>query len=36
VERVATWLRAAGFTVEAQVLVEPDADVPGGMLLCRR
>ncbi|GAB2963539.1 class I SAM-dependent methyltransferase [Saccharothrix stipae] len=36
VERVATWLRAAGFTVEAQVLLEPDADVPGGVLLCRR
>ncbi|MEU4769625.1 class I SAM-dependent methyltransferase [Actinosynnema sp. NPDC023794] len=35
VERVAGWLRDAGFTVEAQVLIGPDDEVPGGMLIAR-
>ncbi|PSL55733.1 methyltransferase family protein [Saccharothrix carnea] len=35
VERVAGWLRDAGFSVEAQVLLGPDEDVPGGMLIAR-
>ncbi|MEV8444206.1 class I SAM-dependent methyltransferase [Actinosynnema sp. NPDC051121] len=35
VERVAGWLRDAGFAVEAQVLIDPDEEVPGGMLLAR-
>lgn len=36
VERVAGWLRDAGFTIDAQVLVDPDAEVPGGVLFGRR
>jgi SAM-dependent methyltransferase len=36
VDRVAGWLRAAGFTIEAQILLDPDADVPAGILLARR
>jgi SAM-dependent methyltransferase len=35
VERVAGWLRDAGFAVEAQVLIDPDEEVPGGMLVGR-
>ncbi|MER5267689.1 class I SAM-dependent methyltransferase [Actinosynnema sp. NPDC002837] len=35
VERVAGWLRDAGFTIEAQVLIGPDDEVPGGMLIAR-
>lgn len=35
VERVAGWLRDAGFAVEAQVLIDPDEQVPGGMLFAR-
>ena len=35
VERVAGWLRDAGFAVEAQVLLDPDGEVPGGMLIAR-
>ncbi|MFE2757346.1 class I SAM-dependent methyltransferase [Actinosynnema sp. NPDC059335] len=36
VARVAGWLRDAGFTIEAQVLVDPDQEVPGGVLFGRR
>ncbi|NUT52326.1 MAG: class I SAM-dependent methyltransferase [Saccharothrix sp.] len=36
VERVAGWLRDAGFTIEAQALLDPDQEVPGGALLARR
>ncbi|KQR17417.1 class I SAM-dependent methyltransferase [Cellulomonas sp. Leaf334] len=36
VERVAGWLRDAGFVVEAHLLIDPDADVPGGVVLARR
>ncbi len=35
-DRVATWLRDAGFTVEAQVLMDPEESVPGGALFARR
>jgi hypothetical protein len=35
-ERVATWLRAAGFTVEAQVLHWPDENTQGAFLFARR
>ncbi len=35
VERVAGWLRDAGFAIEAQVLLDPDGDVPGGMVVAR-
>jgi SAM-dependent methyltransferase len=33
--RVRTWLREAGFTVEAEVMLDPDAEVPGGVLFAR-
>jgi hypothetical protein len=36
VGRVSTWLRDAGFTVEAQTLLGPDASVPGAILFARR
>ena len=36
VERVASWLRDAGFVIEAHVLLDPDDDVPGGVVLARR
>lgn len=36
IDRMATWLREAGFTVEAQILAEPDDPVPGGIILARR
>ncbi|TQM84887.1 methyltransferase family protein [Saccharothrix saharensis] len=35
VERVAGWLRDAGFTIAAQVLLDPDDEVPGGVLVAR-
>jgi SAM-dependent methyltransferase len=35
-DRVAGWLRAAGFAVEAQLVIDPDDDVPGGVLIARR
>ncbi|WP_203858327.1 class I SAM-dependent methyltransferase [Plantactinospora mayteni] len=31
-DRVAAWLRDAGFTVKAQLLIDPDASVPGAVL----
>jgi SAM-dependent methyltransferase len=34
--RVSGWLRDAGFTVEAQMLLDPDEDVPGAVLFARR
>jgi SAM-dependent methyltransferase len=34
--RVAAWLRDAGFTVEAQMLLDPDERVPGAVLFARR
>jgi len=36
VERVARWLRDASFATEVTVLLDPDADVPGGAVLARR
>jgi SAM-dependent methyltransferase len=35
-DRVATWLRDAGFRVEAQLLLGPDDKVPGAVLFARR
>jgi SAM-dependent methyltransferase len=35
-DRVGTWLRDAGFTVEAQMLLGPDGSVPGAILFARR
>ncbi|MGY6026416.1 class I SAM-dependent DNA methyltransferase [Streptomyces spinosirectus] len=35
-DKVAAWLRAAGFRVEAQMLVDPDESVPGAVLFARR
>ncbi|PJN28100.1 class I SAM-dependent methyltransferase [Kitasatospora sp. CB02891] len=35
-DRVAAWLRDAGFTVEAHLLTDPDAEVPGALLFARR
>lgn len=34
--RVGGWLRDAGFTVEAQILLDPDESVPGAVLFARR
>lgn len=34
--RVATWLREAGFEVEAHLLVNPNGDRPGAILFARR
>jgi SAM-dependent methyltransferase len=34
--RVAGWLRDAGLRVEAEIVMNPDADVPGGALVARR
>ncbi|WP_231642365.1 trans-aconitate 2-methyltransferase [Nocardia sp. NRRL S-836] len=33
---VAAWLREAGFRIEAQWVLEPDAEVPAGILFARR
>ena len=33
---VAAWLRAAGFAVEAQMLIGPDGSLPGAVLFARR
>ncbi|MFJ3232225.1 class I SAM-dependent methyltransferase [Streptomyces sp. NPDC086787] len=35
-DQVAAWLRDAGFTVEAQMLIDPDESVPGAVLFARR
>jgi SAM-dependent methyltransferase len=34
--RVRAWLRAAGFTVEAELVTDPDTSVPGALLFARR
>jgi SAM-dependent methyltransferase len=36
IDRMATWLRQAGFTIEAQIVTDPSEPVPGGILLARR
>ena len=33
---VAGWLRDAGFTIEAELVMRPDEDVPGAILFARR
>ncbi|MFT7839881.1 class I SAM-dependent methyltransferase [Saccharothrix sp. BKS2] len=35
-ERVATWLREAGFEVEAQLLLDPEGEAPQAFLFARR
>jgi SAM-dependent methyltransferase len=35
-DQVAAWLRDAGFTIEAQMLLDPDDSVPGAVLFARR
>jgi hypothetical protein len=35
-DQVAAWLRDAGFTIEAQMLLGPDNSVPGALLFARR
>ncbi len=35
-DQVAAWLRDAGFTIEAQVLLDPDDSIPGAVLFARR
>jgi hypothetical protein len=34
--QVTAWLRDAGFTVEAQMLLDPDENVPQAVLFARR
>lgn len=34
-ERIAGWVREAGFKVEAQILLDPDDPVPGGIVFAR-
>ncbi|MGI5212552.1 class I SAM-dependent methyltransferase [Plantactinospora sp. CA-290183] len=34
--QVAAWLRAAGFAVEAQMLIDPDGSLPGAVIFARR
>lgn len=33
--KIADWLRAAGFTIEAELVIRPDDDVPGAILFAR-
>lgn len=33
---IARWLREAGFTIEAELLMRPDDDVPGAIVIARR
>jgi SAM-dependent methyltransferase len=33
--KVARWLREAGFTIEAELVMRPDEDVPGAIILAR-
>lgn len=35
-DQVAGWLRQAGFTVEAELVMRPDEDVPGALLVARK
>ncbi|MBO0839787.1 MAG: class I SAM-dependent methyltransferase [Sciscionella sp.] len=34
-ERISRWLREAGFTIDAELVMRPDADVPGAMVFGR-
>ena len=33
--KVARWLREAGFTIEAELVMRPDEEVPGAILFAR-
>jgi SAM-dependent methyltransferase len=35
-EQVTAWLRDAGFTIEAQLVMRPDDETPGAMIFARR
>jgi hypothetical protein len=35
-DRVAAWLRDAGFAIEAQMLLAPDGNAPGAVIFARR
>lgn len=35
-DKVARWLREAGFTIEAELVMRPDEEVPGAIILARR
>jgi hypothetical protein len=34
-DEVARWLRAARFTIEAELVMRPDDDVPGAIIIAR-
>ena len=34
-EQIAHWLRDAGFTIEAELVMRPDEEVPGAIVLAR-
>jgi predicted methyltransferase len=34
-DEVAHWLRAAGFTIEAELVMRPDEEVPGAIIIAR-
>lgn len=34
-DRIARWLRQAGFAIEAELIMRPDEDVPGAIILAR-
>jgi hypothetical protein len=34
--RVTGWLREAGFTIEAELLIEPDVHAPAAIIIARR
>ncbi|MGK3204635.1 class I SAM-dependent methyltransferase [Amycolatopsis sp. MEPSY49] len=34
-DRIAGWLRAAGFTIEAELVIGPDEDIPGAVIFAR-
>jgi hypothetical protein len=34
-DQVARWLREAGFTIEAELVMRPDEEVPGAVILAR-
>lgn len=35
-DQIARWLREAGFTIEAELVMRPDDDVPGAIVIARR
>ena len=34
-EQIAGWLREAGFTIEAELVMRPNEDVPGAIIFAR-